>query len=118
MGFAVPINVCVPIIERLKSVGKFDTPYLGLYAYTPAAARYFGQKDNIEKGLFVAKLDTDGPSFGAGIRYGDIITAVNGIEVNTMLELREELYKRQSGEVLNIEFIRDGSVRRIGVMLK
>ena len=117
MGFAVPINVCVPIIERLKSVGKFDTPYLGLYAYTPAAARYFGQKDNIEKGLFVAKLDSSGPAFSAGIRYGDIITAINKAEINTMLELREELYKRQSGEEVEVDFIRDGSQRRVSVML-
>ena len=117
MGFAVPINVCVPIIERLRSVGKFDTPYLGLYAYTPTAARYFGNEDNIEKGLYVAKLDSHGPAFAAGIRYGDVITAINRVEVNTMLELREELYKRQGGETVSIDFIRDGSLRRITVML-
>ncbi len=117
MGFAVPINVCVPIIERLRSVGQFRTPYLGLYAYTPAAARYLGESDSMEKGLFVAKLDTQGPAFAAGIRFGDIITAINQTEVSTMLMLREELYKRQSGETVQIEFVRDGSTRRVDVML-
>ena len=117
MGFAVPINVCVPIIERLRSVGQFNTPYLGLYAYTPAAARYLGQDEDIERGLFVAKLDTNGPAFAAGLRYGDIITAVNTETVNTMLELREQLYKRQSGETITLEFIRDDSTRRISIML-
>lgn len=117
MGFAVPVNVCVPIIERLKSVGQFRTPYLGLYAYTPAAARYLGESDDIEQGLFVAKLDIEGPAFAAGIRYGDIITALSGVEVDTMLTLREELYKRQGGETVQIEFIRNGSTRRVDVML-
>lgn len=117
MGFAVPVNICVPIIQRLKNVGQFRTPYLGLYAYTPAAARYLGQAPDIENGLFVAKLDSEGPAFSAGIRYGDIITSINSVPVSTMLELREELYKRQSGETIMLEFERDGSTRRINVML-
>jgi len=117
MGFAVPINVCVPVIERLRSVGQFRTPYLGLYAYTPAAARYLGASGDIREGLFVAKIDTEGPAFAAGIRYGDVITAINGEKVNTMLSLREELYKRQSGEEITVEFIRNTGTRRVGVML-
>lgn len=117
MGFAVPINVCVPVIDRLQSVGRFRTPYLGLYAYTPAAARYLGADDDIKEGMFVAKLDTEGPAFAAGLRYGDIITAINGQQVNTMLSLREELFKRQSGETVQVEFIRAGSRRRVDVML-
>ena len=117
MGFAVPVNVCVPIIERLRSVGRFQTPYLGLYAYTPEAARYLGQSVDMEEGLFVAKLDSEGPAFAAGIRYGDIITSINGTEVSSMLLLREELYKRQSGETVEIEFIRQGSLRRVDIML-
>lgn len=118
MGFAVPVNVCVPVIERLQNVGQFRTPYLGLYAYTPAAARYLGADDDIKEGMFVAKLDSEGPAFAAGLRYGDIITAINGKKVNTMLSLREELYKRQGGETVNVEFIRNGSVRRVDVMLQ
>lgn len=117
MGFAVPINVCVPVIERLQSVGQFRTPYLGLYAYTPAAARYLGADDDIKEGMFIAKLDTDGPAFAAGLRYGDIITAINNEKVNTMLSLREQLYKRQGGETVQVEFIRSGSRRRVDVML-
>ena len=67
--------------------------------------------------MFVAKLDTEGPAFAAGLRYGDIITAINGQQVNTMLSLREELFKRQSGETVQVEFIRAGSRRRVDVML-
>lgn len=117
MGFAVPINVCVPVVERLKSVGQFKTPYLGLYAYTPAAARYLGASDNIKEGLFIAKIDTDGPAFAAGLRYADVIISINGVKVNNMLSLREELYKRQGGEEIIVEFIRNGVKRRVGVML-
>ncbi len=117
MGFAVPINVCKPIINRLRSVGEFHTPYLGLYAYTPAAARYLELGDGFSSGLFAAKVDEKGPAFAAGLRYGDIITAINRRSVSTMLELREELFERQGGETAEIEFERGGSTRRVTVML-
>lgn len=117
MGFAVPINLCAPIIERIKAVGEFNTPYLGLYAYTAAAARYIKQDSDFEKGLYIAQLDTTGPAFGAGLRQGDILTRVNDREVNTMLELREELFQRQGGESVQITFIRDQSARRVTVVL-
>lgn len=117
MGFAVPINVCIPIIERLQSVGEFHTPYLGLYAYTNEAARYLELDEGFSEGLFAAKLDESGPAFSAGIRYGDIITAIGNESVNTMLELREALFKRQPGEGVNIEFVRNDSRRKVMVVL-
>ena len=117
MGFAVPINTCIPVIERLKNTGTFRTPYLGLYAYTPEAAKYLGVDKEMEEGLFVAKLDTAGPAFKAGLRYGDIILSINGEKVDTMLSLRTELYKRQSGETIEIEFMRKKSKRTVEVML-
>lgn len=117
MGFAVPINTCIPVIERLKSTGRFRTPYLGLYAYTPEAAKYLHVDDDMNEGLFVAKLDTGGPAFKAGLRYGDIIMEINGKKIDTMLSLREELYKRQGGETVEVEFIRNNSVRKVEIML-
>ncbi len=117
MGFAVPINTCVPVVERLQQKGNFRTPYLGLYAYTPEAARYLGVMDNMQEGLFVAKLDSFGPAFKSGIRYGDVITTVNGKEVDTMLSLREELYKFQGGDIVKINFIRRGIQKTAEVRL-
>lgn len=117
MGFAVPVNVCIPVIERLKNVGEFHTPYLGLYAYTAKAARYLELNDDFSEGLFAAKIDDGGPAFSAGLRYGDIITAVGNVTVNTMLDLRQELYKRQAGETVEVEFVRDGTRRRVDIML-
>ncbi len=117
MGFAVPVNVCVPIIERLRREGEFRTPYLGLYAYTPAAARYFGHDEVAGEGLFAAKIDSEGPAFVAGLRYGDIITEINDRRVNTMLELREELYKFQRGDIVTIKYVRNKKTRTATVKL-
>ena len=107
MGFAVPINICVPVIEKLKEAGSFSTPYLGLYAYTAAAARYLKQGSGLYGGLYTAKVDTGGPAFSAGLRYGDNIISINNVEVNTMLELREELYRHSIGDTVEIKYLRN-----------
>ena len=117
MGFAVPVNVCIPIIERLRTKGEFITPYLGLYAYTPAAARYFGNKETFGEGIFAAKLDTSGPAFKSGLRYGDIIMEINGKKVTTMLDLREELYHFQSGDTVEIKYKRGKNYKLTSVKL-
>ncbi len=117
MGFAVPINLCAPVVERIKSMGEFKTPYLGLYAYTSEAARYLNKSSGFSRGLYVAKLDPSGPAFNSGIRYGDIIMYIDGQEVNSMLALRKQLFNHQPGESVKISFLREDSLREIAVTL-
>jgi len=117
MGFAVPVNICVPVIERLRSSGNFKTPYLGLYAYTAAAARYLKQSGELSGGLFTAKVDTGGPAFMGGLRYGDNIISINGIKTNTMLDLREELYRHTEGDTVEIEYLRGGKRNTAKIVL-
>lgn len=117
MGFAVPINLCVPVVERIQNMGEFRTPYLGLYAYTSEAARYLNKSAGFSRGLYVAQLDAAGPAFAAGLRYGDIIMYADGTEVNSMLALRRQLFTHQPGESIKISFLRDNSLREIAVTL-
>ena len=117
MGFAVPINLCVPVIDRIRRSGEFHTPYLGLYAHTAEAARYLGTGSGFSRGLYVARLDSGGPAFDAGLRYGDVIMYADGSEVNTMMALRQQLFAHQPGESIRISYMRDGTLREAAVTL-
>lgn len=108
MGFAIPINVTKPIITSFINEGNYSTPYMGLFAYDKMVAKYINQGMDIQKGVYIAEIDENSPAYRAGIREGDIITHICEKEVNTMIELREEMYKCGAGNECTLIYIRNG----------
>lgn len=89
MGFAIPIDICKPIVDTILRTGSYTTPYLGLYAIDPQIARYYGVED--PSGVCVIQVDGNGPAAGA-VQSGDFIVSVNGEEIKTVMSLRRKLY--------------------------
>jgi len=118
MGFAIPINITKPVITSFIEKGSYTTPYMGLFAFDKVVAEYLHQDMNLQKGVYVAEIDQDSPAYKAGIRVGDIITHICDVEVNTMIELREEMFKCGAGGHCTIRYIRDGKVRETSFTLQ
>ncbi len=118
MGFAIPINIAKPVIARFVREGNYVTPYMGLFAYDTAVAEYVNQDSKINKGIYVTEIDPESPAYKAGIRIGDIITHMGGVEVNTMMALREEMFKCGQGSACTIRFIRKGEVKEVSFELE
>lgn len=117
IGFAVPINVVKPIIEKLSSNNTFSEAYLGLYAYDKEIIPYVDSKFDDIDGIYVADVVENGPSYNAGIKVGDIITKVDNLEIDKMIELREYLYSKKPGDILNIEILRNNNLLNFQVTL-
>ncbi len=117
MGFAIPINIAKPVIARFVRDGNYVTPYMGLFAYDTAVAEYINQDSKIKNGIYVTEIDSESPAYKAGIRIGDIITHMGGVEINTMMALREEMFKCGQGSACTIRFIRNGEVREVSFEL-
>lgn len=117
IGFAVPINVVKPIIEKLSSNNTFSEAYLGLYAYDKEIIPYVDSKFDDIDGIYVADVVENGPSYNAGIKVGDIITKVDNLEIDKMIELREYLYSKNPGDILNIEILRNNNLLNFQVTL-
>ena len=66
IGFAIPINIVKPIIERLVKDGEFKEASLGIYGYDLEVVRYL-TKLKIEEGIYVAKVNKTGASYGKGL---------------------------------------------------
>lgn len=109
IGFAIPINISKPIIEKLTKTGSFTEPYLGLFAYDKNVIPYVDGEANVQNGIYVAHVDTEGPAYGAGIREGCIIRQVDGIDIDTMLQLRTYIYSKAPGDTINLTHLIHGS---------
>ncbi|MGE4283347.1 MAG: S1C family serine protease [Clostridia bacterium] len=107
MGFAIPINITKPVISSFIEKGRYATPYMGVFGYDEVVAKYVTQDMDISC-VYVTDIDPDSPVYKAGIRKGDMITHLGGVEVNTMMQLREEMFKCGSGSECIITYVRNG----------
>jgi S1-C subfamily serine protease len=101
IGFAVPINVAVPVVKSFIEKGGFNEPYLGIFAYDKETIPYL---DNIKvnNGIYVVNADKNGPAYKAGIKEGCVIEKVDGKIVDTMIQLRTYIYSKSPGDEITI----------------
>jgi serine protease Do len=102
IGFAIPINISKPIVEKLVGTGEFKEPYLGLFAYDKPVIPYIDGASDVPNGIYVAHVHRDGPAYRGGIRKGCIIRRIDGNEVNTMMQLRTYIYSKSPGDTVQI----------------
>lgn len=102
IGFAVPINIAVPIVNHFIQSGEFVEPYLGVFAYDREVIPFIDSTKRLDKGIYIAQIDEAGPAYKSGLRVGCIIKEVDGQEINTMLQLRTYIYSKKPGDTINI----------------
>ena len=120
IGFAVPVNIIKPILERLIKTGKFEEAYLGIYGYDKEVIPYLNSINsrlNIESGIYVASIQADGPLLNSEIQVGDIINSIDGIKINKMNDLRKYIYTKMPGDKVVLLIDRNGQNKEIEIPL-
>jgi S1-C subfamily serine protease len=117
IGFAIPIEVARPIVERVAREGTYTTPYLGLFAIDAEIARYYGEA-SVSSGILVIEVDPHGPASAAGIRKNDLVSQMDGQPVDTLLKMREILYAHRPGDSITVNWERDGKAGQATVKLE
>ena len=109
IGFAIPANVAIPVVESLRADGKVDRGWLGVQVQhvDETMAKALGLDD--AKGALVTSVMADGPAAGAGLHAGDVILSFAGEKVDTMKDLPRIVAGIGSGIEVEIEVWRDGS---------
>jgi serine protease Do len=116
IGFAIPTDTAIPIIEQLEEEGEIVRPQIGvtittLYQVPPQYRHEIILPDEVEGGVVIANVETGSPADEAGLEQFDVITSINNQPVTNMLELRQYLYSEASvGETVTVEVARDGSL--------
>lgn len=119
IGFAIPINVVKGVIESFKNTGKFEQPTLGIYVYDKDVIPYLDNNIiTFTKGIYVAQINKNGPAYNTELKEGDIINTVDNKEINTMNDLREYIYKKNVGDVVELNITRGKVSKVVKVVLR
>ena len=122
MGFAIPIEYINSKIETLEKGESIEWPLLGVSMINVSDARNsfrydFDIPNNLDYGVVVAGIESGSGAADSDLKEGDIITKLNGEEVQDSAYLRYELYKYSVGDKIEITYIRDGKEHTTKVVL-
>jgi len=116
VGFAIPAQLVNKVFEQIRDKGRVVRGWIGVtttQAVTPELAQALGLGD--AKGLLIAQILRNGPADKAGIKPGDVIQKVNGIEAKTARVMVDLVADIQPGEDVKIELTRDGDSQTVHV---
>ena len=113
IGFAIPIDSVMDILQSIIEKGYIEKPYIGVTVYTlDGGYEAFGLA-----GAVVSEVEEGSPADKAGIRANDVITKVNGTDIKSVEELKEQIAKGSEGDEITLTVYRQGSSVEIKVTL-
>ncbi|MBQ8993188.1 MAG: trypsin-like peptidase domain-containing protein [Turicibacter sp.] len=118
MSFSIPTYVATPIINDLETYGEVRRPQLGVYiqemSMIPDRLKEILNIPTDQKtGVFIYEVFEGGLAEKMGLKAGDIITAVNGEEVEDTMAFRKKLYSMREGDQLELTIIQDGETKTL-----
>jgi serine protease Do len=118
IGFAIPANLARDVMQSLREKGRVVRGYIGasVQTLTPELADAMKLKGQ-STGALVGEVTPRSPAEKAGIKSGDVITAVNGKKVTDARELRLMIGTMAPGTKVQIDINRDGQTKNINVEL-
>ena len=104
MGFAIPTDDAIPIIDQLIKNKKISRPYIGIAGFDldqDTAKQY-----NLVEGIYVSEVQAGSPAQQAGIQKGDIITQIDGKDAKTMDNLNSYKNTKNVGDKVTLKVYR------------
>lgn len=114
IGFAIPIDAALPIMEQLEKDGEITRPFIGISTVeiNQVPMEYRNNiivPEEVTHGMVVAGVQENSPAAEAGIQQFDLITKINDEDITSSLDLRSYLYADAGiGDTIKIEIYRNG----------
>lgn len=121
-SFAIPSAIVKKVVVDLKEYGVVQRALLGV-SYREIDEEFveaFGEEYGIREtgGVYVADVSEDGAAKAAGIRKGDVITAIDGIRLGNNTNLAEIMSRYRPNDKVTISVKRDGKTKQFEVVLR
>jgi serine protease Do len=117
MGYAISINEAMPVINTLITTGYVVRPYLGVSVYTvdQTVATYY--RLGVDKGVLITDVASGSPADTAGLRAGDVITAIDGKEQDDAGTMMDFINSQSVGQKIEITYYRGNTESSVSVTL-
>ncbi|MDX5418879.1 MAG: Do family serine endopeptidase, partial [Hymenobacteraceae bacterium] len=116
-SFAVPSAIVSKVVDDLLKYGEVQRALLGARIQEIDAA--FAKEKGLStlNGVYLVEVQ-DGGAKEAGLRNGDVITAINDVKVARSSQLLEQVARYRPGDKVKVDYLRDGKSRTANVTLK
>lgn len=117
IGFAIPINTAIPVIESLETEGEMIRPAMGITLMDLNQVPQMYREDtlnlpaDVTAGVVVNSVIPNSGAAESGLQEFDVIVEMDGEPINGSIELRKHLYEeKEIGETLQVKAYRDGEL--------
>ncbi|MBE9029676.1 trypsin-like peptidase domain-containing protein [filamentous cyanobacterium LEGE 11480] len=123
LGFAIPVNTARRIAEELVDKGKVSHPYLGIQMRTLSdnLKKQLNDDPNrpatisVNQGVVIFGVARNSPAAKSGIRRGDVITKINGQDIQSAEDVQAAVAQTTVGQALKVELNRSGKKVNLSV---
>lgn len=115
IGFSIPINLVKSAVEQFERTGKIVRPFLGVFYYliTEDAAKV----QNLPQGVFVQEVFAGSGAARAGVKAGDVITALDDHLISEKNSLAKIILKYKVGDKVSLTVVRGGKTITLPAIL-
>ncbi|MBD3406579.1 MAG: PDZ domain-containing protein [Candidatus Lokiarchaeota archaeon] len=117
IGFAIASDRIEDAFEEIIQTGTIATPWMGIMGATLNKGIATHYKLSVNQGALVLEVP-QGPSRRAGLKSGDVITAIDDNEITGMQDLRAAIFKRSVGDNIDVVFYRGDEKQDVKVKLQ
>jgi len=118
IGFAIPINMVQSIVDHLRDYGEVRRGMLGVSAQDINADLALALGLSEQQGAVVVDLDPEASAAKAGLKIGDVITAVNGQKIRNSADVHNRIGLLRVGDEALLEIVRQGKTRKITAIIE
>ena len=117
-SFAIPVNIVKKVVSDLAEFGTVQRAFIGV-SIRDIDSKLAEEKSLKDlKGIYVNGLTENGSAEAAGVELGDVITKVEGFEVNNVSALQEQISKYRPGDKVSVSLIRSNKEITLPIVLK
>jgi serine protease Do len=117
IGFAVPSNSAVLVLDQLKQYGETRRGWLGVHVQNLTEEIAVSLSLAEPKGALVAKVSPGSPAAAAGIQPSDVIVKFNGEPIENMRSLPRAVAATAIGKSVSVELLRKGETKSFSVTI-